>query len=345
MTPGVSFLPARNCARVVAALLLAIGLGATARAAPVVTDPTYGQPQRRVGIGGRALNLDCRGAGPVTVVLDSGLADPTMVWGAVQPELARRTRVCAYDRAGIGFSDPAPRSGDSRSIVADLRKLLRRAGERGPYVLVGHSYGAMNVRLFAYRHPRDVAGLVLVDPSHEDAEARYAAVDPEAPAARARRLARVRTCDEGSPPEGFRPGDVLHDRCVVPAEPWFSADLNGVRRRQESLRSFQRAQRAEVEALYGGQSPRQLRSARHSLGDRPLVVLSRLEDPRRRSSGSISARDRVLWDLHADLARDSSLARHGGVAGSGHYIQLDRPDVIVDAVVSVIDQVVIRAAR
>jgi pimeloyl-ACP methyl ester carboxylesterase len=131
---------------------------------------------RLVDIGGRQLAIACQGAGTPTVVLDAGLSATAETWSAVFPSIARFTRVCAYDRAGLGQSDRGPLPRTSQRIVDDLQLLLRNAGIPGPYVLVGHSLGGLNQRLFASEHPNDVVGLVLVDGLPEDRERLFQAI-------------------------------------------------------------------------------------------------------------------------------------------------------------------------
>jgi pimeloyl-ACP methyl ester carboxylesterase len=123
----------------------------------------------------RRINLRCAGQGAPTVLFESGFGATSEAWVKVQPVVAGTTRACAYDRAGYGFSDPGPSPRDGAAIARDLDRALRAAGQRGPYVLVGHSAGGLYVRLFAGRRPRDVAGMVLVDPSVEHQEQRFAA--------------------------------------------------------------------------------------------------------------------------------------------------------------------------
>jgi len=122
-------------------------------------------------IGGRRLFIDCQGetkSGQPIVILDSGLGSDSTVWKLVQPEVAKFTRVCSYDRAGLGRSDKAPKRGDGDRIIADLHRLLLAANIQPPFVLVGHSLGGVNCRRYAVEHPRDVLGMVFVDSANEN---------------------------------------------------------------------------------------------------------------------------------------------------------------------------------
>ena len=142
----------------------------------VFATPVFAQDSL-VDIGGRRLHLSCTGSGSPTVILEAGMGDSLATWKAVQPAAAEITRVCSYDRAGRGTSDPDPRTEvrTSHAAVEDLRLLLGAAKIGGPYVLVGHSYGGAYIRLYAKRYPGDVAGMVLVDASHEDQFNRFTA--------------------------------------------------------------------------------------------------------------------------------------------------------------------------
>jgi pimeloyl-ACP methyl ester carboxylesterase len=125
-------------------------------------------PGRLVDIGGSRLHLWCTGDGAPAVILDTGLGGSSVDWGFVQPDVARFTRVCSYDRAGMGYSDPGRSPRTARRIASELAELLARSGMTGPVVLVGASIGGLNVRVFASDYPDRSAGLVLVDASHED---------------------------------------------------------------------------------------------------------------------------------------------------------------------------------
>ena len=119
-----------------------------------------------VVVGGHRLHIDCVGQGSPTVILESGLGTMSVDWANVQPEVAKTTRVCAYDRAGTGWSEPGPEPRDPQQIARELHTLLGNAGIDGPYVLVGQSFGGLYVRMYAAQYPKEVEGMVLVDASH-----------------------------------------------------------------------------------------------------------------------------------------------------------------------------------
>ena len=125
-------------------------------------------PGHLIDIGGYRLHLWCTGDGAPAVILDTGLGGSSAGWGFVQPGVAQFTRVCSYDRAGMGYSDPGPSPRTARRIASELAELLARSGIAGPVVLVGASIAGFDVRVFASDYPERTAGLVLVDASHED---------------------------------------------------------------------------------------------------------------------------------------------------------------------------------
>ena len=148
-------------------VLLALG-GATYEAIMAAgDDKRYPPPGQLVDVGGYHLHLHCIGQGGPTVVLDAGLGAFSLDWGAVQPHIATSTRVCTYDRAGLGWSDPGPTPRSPQQFASELHALLTKGGVEGPYVLVAHSISGKTARLFASQHPDEVAGMVLVDARHE----------------------------------------------------------------------------------------------------------------------------------------------------------------------------------
>jgi pimeloyl-ACP methyl ester carboxylesterase len=137
---------------------------------------------RRIDVGGYKLYINCEGkarrSDPV-VVMDAGLGNSSESWLGIQPKVAEFVRVCIYDRAGLGNSDPSINNQTTTQIAVDLHKLLARAGVSAPLVLVGHSLGGINSRLYASMYPKEVVGMVLVDSAHEEQFARMDALIPE----------------------------------------------------------------------------------------------------------------------------------------------------------------------
>src|SRR5207248_222690 len=131
-------------------------------------DSVYARPGRLVDAGGFRLNLYCMGKGSPTVVFDSGWGDWAPAWSKVQPQVAKWTRACSFDRAGTGFSDPGPMPRTSVRIAGELRTALHHAGVAGPYILVGSAFGGNNLRTFADLYMPEVAGLVMVDADADD---------------------------------------------------------------------------------------------------------------------------------------------------------------------------------
>jgi pimeloyl-ACP methyl ester carboxylesterase len=153
---------------VISAIMISGQQVASGGSAPV--DILYAQPGQLVSVNGFRLNLYCMGSGSPTVVFDSGWEDWAPAWSKVQPEVAKWTRACSYDRAGTGFSDPGPMPRTSVHIAEELRTALHHGGIGGPYILVGHAFGGDNVRTFANLYMGEVAGLVLVDADPNDVE-------------------------------------------------------------------------------------------------------------------------------------------------------------------------------
>ena len=134
----------------------------------------YPPPGELVDVGGHSLHINCVGEGSPTVILESGSGATSVDWANIQPEVANTTRVCAYDRAGSGWSETGPGPGDPQQIAGELHTLLGNAGIDGPYVLVGHSFGGLYVRMYAELYPNEVEGMVLVDSSHPEQSKRSA---------------------------------------------------------------------------------------------------------------------------------------------------------------------------
>src|SRR5215208_3258208 len=150
---------------IVALLALAVAGAIYQAIATELAERAYPPPGEMVDVGGYRLHINCVGPGSPTVVLDAGSGGFSAQWVRVQQEVSGSTRVCAYDRAGMGWSEMGPDPRDARQITSELHTLLGKAGIEGPYVLVGHSFGGMYMQTYAARYPDEVAGVALVDSS------------------------------------------------------------------------------------------------------------------------------------------------------------------------------------
>jgi len=128
----------------------------------------YPPPGKLVDIGGVRLHINCTGTGSPAVILEAGPNDSSVIWQLVQPEVSKFTRICSYDRAGFGWSDAPNESRSSSNIADELDRLLTRAAVPAPYVLVGHDFGTLDLRVFAARHRQEVLGMMFVDSVHPD---------------------------------------------------------------------------------------------------------------------------------------------------------------------------------
>lgn len=303
---------ARHCLLLV--LLFAGGAAADTRAAePPADEPRA--PGTYIWVDGHRLHLNCQGSGSPTVVFDAGLGGSSLDWTLVQPEVAEFTRACAYDRAGYAWSDPGPLPRDSSNIVRDLEQLLGNGSVAAPYVLVGHSLGGLIVQHFARRHPRRIAGLVLVDATHEEQFRRLEELVLSD--GNSRGPTRLRLYDAYNVPEGL-PEDV---RRVAAA---FVARAQSVIVTRSEL-NFLRA------------TARSAPTATGAFPDVPLVVISHREVP-----GARAARDRQLAEMwmamQIDLAALTRRSSHVIAKTEDHYVHVREPETVIGAVRSVVEQ-------
>ena len=295
---------------------------------------SFPAPGRLVDIGGgRRIQLDCRGAGSPVVVFESGLDRyGSLSWAAVHDSIALTTRACAYSRAGIMWSDAARRPFSSAHVAEDLRAALAAGGEKGPYVLVAHSLGGPYALTYTGRYGSDVAGLVFVDASHPDQVARM----------------RAATGKDMKPAVGMASVAASFAwtglvRALIPsgrvpnAPVWIYGPANA--RFATSLGPVLEEANALDATLAAAGASRQL-------GDRPLVVLTANEKmrPEMLKGMGLTADQgeglRATWlRMHDDEATWSTHSRHQIVDDASHYIQFDRPQVVIAAVRDVIAQV------
>ncbi len=179
----------------VAAMMALAAVGGGAETVRAALDQDLSMPGQLIDVGGHSLHLNCSGSGSPTVVLEPGAGAMSSDLAWITPAVARDTRVCVYDRAGRGWSEPADTSQDGAQIATDLHTLLERGGVPGPYVMAGHSFGGLYVLAFAARYPDEVAGMVLVDSARAGIGTKW----------RHRPATRAPTTSRGVPPHCFRP--------------------------------------------------------------------------------------------------------------------------------------------
>jgi len=301
-------------------------------------------PGRLIDVGTHRLHIHCAGSGSPAVVFDAALGGSSLSWGLVQPAVGRLTRACAYDRAGFSWSEAGPLPRTAGRIADELLALLRSAAVDPPYVLVGHSFGGLVARVFAQRHPHLTAGLVLLDPAHPEHWA-----DP-APKERAQIDRGVRLCRQGAVAARLGIARLVSSLVGVgalrPARGLVAlASRGGLRRDDESIlapawklppearRPLRRFWTEEkFFTALGSQIASMCESAREAaetagrgFGDRPTIVIS---------AGNADE-DRLR--LQEALARQSSRGRHVVAHGSGHWIPLDRPDLVIRCIEEVVE--------
>ena len=279
---------------------------------------------------GRSLNLYCLGEGSPTVVLEAGLTEWAFTWWKVQDRIAKRTRVCAYDRAGMGKSPPGPLPRDTAAEVADLEALLTAGGVRPPYILVGHSMGGYNARLFASLHMADIAGMVLIDPSTEYQIEILEAASPAIAKGDKRSMRSITYCANPS----LTAADFKAD-CIPAAPVTFPPELAAKWAATQTPVHYGAILSEFDSFLY--RDSEEVMVHRRSFGSMPLIVLTRGDLASNLPPDEAQTEHKIWTEMHDQLAELFSTAGSNRVIqGSGHYIQIDKPDVVVDAILEVV---------
>lgn len=281
-------------------------------AADIQAYPPLGQ---MVDVGGYRLHLNCAGAGSPTVVIEAGLGAWSLEWSGIQGEVANTTRVCTYDRAGMGYSEAGSLPRNAERFVTELHTLLDRANIAGPYVMVGHSLGGLTARIFAHNYPTEVAGVVLIDsmsprqmtqaPTETPAEAPSQSSGVSLPSLLARtgvvRLLTASLIVQTLPPEA-------------------QAAYNAFSVTPRSVQALVDEGASLSESLVQADAVR-------SIGDLPLIVLT----------GGLS--HITGWQaMQVELLQLSSHSQQIVVENSGHNIHLDQPGAAVAAIVDMVAQ-------
>ncbi len=337
-------------------LILLIGLvavGAIYQAIATGTDEqTYRPMDQMVDVNGIQMRLDCRGAGSPIVVLEAGAESSAITWGRIPEDVAQFTRVCSYDRPGYGWSDPVREELVPQRVAEMLHDLLAQAGEQPPYLMVAHSMGGVYARTFTAAYPGDVVGMVLVDTSHENqtvlmnqlipAEIRESPKFTESTNAQLTTLKLLRIAEPIGLLRAFKILDTAAANLHLPDE------KKGAYLAESYRTGYFDAYMREVDMMgayfeQGGKPS--------SLGNIPLIVLSaELNTQRLAEQYPPSLRAQLSTDilqqqvdamsgLQDELAGLSTRGKRIIVPGTGHFIQLDAPQVVTDAIREVFGQV------
>ena len=309
---------------------------------------TYKPVDQMVDVNGIQMRLDCRGSGSPTVVLEAGAQSSSMVWVQVQDDVAKYTRVCSYDRAGYGWSEPVHEELSPQKVAEMLHDLLEKGGEGLPYLMVGHSFGGIYIRAFTAEYPDEVVGMVLVDSTHDNQAQQVPPEIAESP-----EIAKLNNTQSAilhifpiAAPIGVMRAFKLMDSAATgmswPEEA--KEPLLAEMYRTGYIGAYVR----EVDMMdaYSGQPG--------NLGDIPLIVLSQKMDvqdaqemfeqypPAIQSQLTMETMQQVADsynEMQNELAALSTRGERIVVEESGHFIQLDAPKVVIDAIREVFGQV------
>jgi pimeloyl-ACP methyl ester carboxylesterase len=275
----------------------------------------YPPPGQLVDVGGYRLHINCTGTGSPTVVIDAGWGDWSTAWGFVQSEVAKTTRVCTYDRAGMGWSEAGPVPRDAKQFAKELHTLLQNAGIPGPYVMVGHSMGGLPVRVFVHDYASEIAGVVLIDSmtpqqfTQSPTEVQSPSDSQSQPFSFPVALARFGVLRLFAKPLGLTPS-------TAPDEQAYSSRVVRTQNVQAYINEGQGMPASGKEA-----------SAVKTFGDLPLIVLT----ARLNNLPGWQERQTELLQLSSNSLQL--------FADSGHNIHFEKPDAAVAAIVQMVEQI------
>lgn len=322
----------------IALTLTALVGGPTAFAAPASKPDEGASPERLVRLpDGRRLNFRCSGTGSPTILLEGGYGATSLAWGGVRRRLGGAYRVCSYDRAGSGFSDPGPFPRDGEAIAKDLDQGLRAAKIAGPFVLVGHSAGALYVRLFYNRRPTDVVGMVLVDPSVEHQDQRFAAMFGPGAGGVGPIRDRAARCQAAAERRQLPSTEPDLERCTPKHSPNQSAAAYAAQKAKSLRASTWRTQVSELDTLFSSTSD-QIDAGPQNYGDLPLLVLTAGRTYENAPEEARAQLQNLWWGLHRELARRSSRGESRRFADASHMMITEKPELVAAAIAEIAQQ-------
>lgn len=300
---------------------------------------TITMPGKIAAIAGGKWHYRVLGEGPITIVMEAGQNETSLTWSKVAPVVARHARVFIYDRAGLGWSTPSPNPRTADHILSELNQLLDQAGIAPPYILVGHSMGGFYMKLFADAHPQHVKGLVLVDSAHEQQFQRFSPEQMQAIEKYKRQfIGQFKTLQvmadlgllamnlDAIPADPRLPQDaVIQYKAVLAKGPEMFAAMIGEFQAQDA--SFQQASDRDIREL---KIP--LAVIRHGKKD-PIVPADEMD------AKTLDHTEQVWQAMQSELAGLSANSRLLIASQSGHYVQLDEPELVIDTILKILEQV------
>jgi len=289
-----------------------------------IDDYCYPAPGKMVEVGGFKLHINCSGSGEPTVILDAGMGSFSTFWTFVQQGVEKFTQVCSYDRAGLGWSEKSPNPRTSKYIAEELHRLLN-IETHPPYLLVGHSFGGINMRLYANTYPEEVFGVILVDSAQEKQEDRFADLQIRFPFLRPTLLERMLESNIFVYLGIRRLYDTLNGTS-------YPEPINDV----IMAKMLSSKHLTTDEFTPYKESLKQVGESHNSLDNKPLTVISRgKEDDDSEHMKEVGK----IWNVcQNELAQHSKICKRVTAEKSGHMINLEQPEIIIDAIRDMVDE-------
>lgn len=291
--------------------------------------PPLGQ---MVDVGGFQLHLYCTGKNGPTIVLEAGLGSHSLDWFLVQSSVSQFAKVCSYDRAGYGWSEESPNERTSMNMIKELHTLLKKSGIPGPYILVGHSLGGVNARLYASHYPDEVSGVVLVDSAHEDEFDKMpkAALPNERLMLLTSRLGIIRLMSHTSQYQTAVQN--VFGKLPLTIQKMRNAHVLATKNFKTAFSELSSLQKSLTELKEDG----------GKLGDKPLIVITATQTVPMEGTGltqeEIDNFHPVMLEFQNDLLKNSTRSRQVFATESDHNVPLHQPEVIVEAIQKIIEQ-------
>ncbi len=301
-----------------------------------IDDYRYPAPGKMVDVGGFKLHINCSGTGNPTVILDAGMGLFSTNWTFVQKEVEQFAHVCSYDRAGLGWSEKSPNPRTSAFIVEELHTLLQNIHAQPPYILVGHSSGGINMRLYANTYPNDVFGVVLVDSSQEKQIERFEALAQRFPRPKPTIVERIKNYILESDIAAYIGITRLYLKSQDAPPSAFPKQLRDVL----IAKILTTKSLTTDEGTPFKESLKQVEQSHNTLENKPLIVITagKKNDGPEEPTKEMEEFANVWFICQKELAQQSQECKQITAQQSGHMIPFEQPEIIVDAIREMVNE-------